>query len=84
MMLLVENMPTILDVINSGMISAGEDRPKRHKKHHYVKVLVFEVATDIQIREHKIDFSDPRKRKWLSGLVVWATSNQKSVEIEAI
>jgi hypothetical protein len=61
-----------------------EHQSKPHKRQHYVKVLVFEVATDIQIREHKINFSDPRKRKWLSGLVVWATSNQKSIEIEAI
>jgi hypothetical protein len=57
---------------------------KRHKKRNFIKVLVFDIVTNTQIREHKVDFSDGRKRKWLCGLIVWATSNQKSIEIEAI
>ena len=46
-----------------------------------LKILVFDIALDKQIREHVVDFSVGDKRKWLSGLVVWATKNNKSVEV---
>lgn len=47
-----------------------------------VKVLVFDIATDTQIREHpEVNFSIAKHRDWVNSLIVWAVCNGKSVEI---
>lgn len=46
-----------------------------------IKVLVFDIATGEQVRELIIDIKDREKRKWLPNLVIWATVNNKSVEM---
>lgn len=46
-----------------------------------IKVLVFDIATDTQIREHELNYNNGEKRRWLAQLIVWACNNGKSVEI---
>lgn len=57
------------------------DRQDRKLKQLRIKVLVYDIDTEEQIREHDVNFSDGDKRRWLSQLIVWAASNKKSVEI---
>ena len=54
-------------------------RPQR--KSLRLKVLVFEIGSDVQIREHDVDFDKKENRLWLCNLIVWASHNQKYVEI---
>ena len=54
---------------------------KKFKEPLILKVLIFDIELDKQIREHIVDFSVRDKRKWLSSVVVWATLNNKSVEV---
>ena len=64
-----------------------DERPKRPRaKPHFVRVLVFDIAQDQQIREHGINYSKlmidkDQKLKWLLDMILWATKNGKSVEI---
>lgn len=46
-----------------------------------LKVLVFDLDTNEQIREITVRHFDSDKRKWLTDLVVWASLNHKSIEI---
>ena len=54
-------------------------RPQR--KSLRLKVLVFEIGSDVQIREHDVDFDKKENRLWLCNLIVWATMNRKEVQI---
>ena len=49
-----------------------------------LKVLVYDLASDKQIREHTIKLCREGKREWLVNLCVWAACNGKGVEILAI
>jgi hypothetical protein len=60
-------------------------RPKPWAPPLFVKVLVFDIATGQQIREHSVNFTkmmkdNDKKLKWLLNLVVWAGLNGKTVE----
>lgn len=58
------------------------DRPLRRKhKPLYVKIMVFDIVADKQIRDLRVDIANGDKRKWLFDLVLWATLNGKSVEV---
>jgi hypothetical protein len=57
------------------------ERQRKHHKPLYLKVMVFEVKNDIQIRERRLDFANSNQKDWLYDLVLWATLNGKSVEI---
>lgn len=54
-----------------------------HRKHRplYIKVMVFDIAEDKQIRDLRVDISNGDKRAWLFDLILWATLNGKSVEM---
>lgn len=54
---------------------------RKFKEPLMLKVLIFDIEQDKQIREHIIDFANREKRKWLSSVVVWATLNRKLVEV---
>lgn len=62
-----------------------EEMPARESKHRRkelrIKVLVFDIKSDKQIREHDVDFSKGKNRDWLTGVLVWAFNNHKSVEL---
>ena len=64
-----------------------DDEPKprgrrKVKNPLIVKVMVFDIATDSQIREHsEVNFSLAKHRDWVNNLIVWACCNGKSVEI---
>ncbi len=62
-------------------------RPKRSRdKPHFVRILVYDIASGDQIREHGVNFSKvmvdrDQKLTWLLNMMLWATKNGKSVEI---
>lgn len=53
--------------------------PKR--KPPIVRVLVFDLSTDKQIRQKDMDLREDSKQEWLRRLIFWATCNNCSVEI---
>ena len=56
-------------------------RVYREKKPLTIKVLVFDIATGQQIREHTCNLLLSEKKIWLYNLMMWATMNGKSIEI---
>lgn len=54
---------------------------RREKKPLTIKVLVFDIATGEQIREHICNLLLSEKRLWLYNLLMWASCNHKSVEV---
>ena len=60
------------------------ERAYRKRKANFIKVMAFDVVTENQVRELKVDFSKEGKQKWLFDFVLWATSNGLSVEIEKV
>ena len=60
---------------------------RQQRKSLRLKVLVFEIGTEgydllpKPIREHDVDFSKKENRLWLCNLIVWASHNNKLVEI---
>jgi hypothetical protein len=56
--------------------------PKPKPKHSplEIRVLVHDVASGDTIREHKINYNDPNRRRWLAKLCIWAWNNGKTVE----
>lgn len=54
---------------------------KFRRKELRIKVLVFDIKSDKQIREHDVDFSKDANQTWLNNLLVWAFNNNKSVEL---
>ena len=46
-----------------------------------LRVRVFDIETDTQIREHSLNYSSHESREWLKNLIVWAGFNKKSVEL---
>ena len=59
----------------------GFDKTKPQRKSLRLKVLVFEIGDEAQIREHDVDFSKGKNRLWFCNLIVWACCNQKLVKI---
>lgn len=60
------------------IMGAAREKPKRPPLE--VTVLVHDVATGETIREHKMNYNDPSRRKWLAKLCYWAWQNGKAVE----
>lgn len=64
-----------------------EEMPFREGKHIRkteplrLKILVFDIETGRQIREHDVNYSKGENRDWLAGVFVWAANNKKSVEV---
>ena len=72
-----------LDTSDQDITNAYRSLPRKKVKHKGLplKILVFELESDNPIREHDIDYHNDDTRKWLTRLIVWATTNNKSIEI---
>jgi hypothetical protein len=46
-----------------------------------VIVLVFDLKTGDEVRRHEVNFYNANRRGWLNKLLVWAWTNNHSVEI---
>lgn len=57
---------------------SNDEKPRRPLL--YVRVFVHDIKSGETIREHKINYNDPSRRRWLAKLCVWAWYNGKSVE----
>ena len=54
----------------------------RHKfKATYLRIRVFEITTQEQIRDLIVNIGADGKKDWLFDLVLWATLNNKLVQV---
>jgi len=44
-------------------------------------ILVYDLKTGDEIRNHKINYNDTNRRRWLQSICYWAWNNNCSIEM---
>jgi hypothetical protein len=55
--------------------------PRRKHSPLFIKVKVFDIKTEEQIRDLRVDVANGDKKDWLFDLMLWATLNGKLIQI---